>query len=287
VELPEARHRQGCRRTGRTPCGVKIASTFADGVAEGDCLIDFTRLKYARALGTVPEERCAHGHRNDRFFGGARGAYRGGGGKIAIVKAPNMSPGVNVAFRLVETAALALGDAYDVEILEAHHRHKIDAPSGTALKFGEVIARALGRTSVALRVRTQREVGNAIPRRSGFTPFAAAISSVSIPSCHRRGERAEITVRSGSRATTPSSASSRALPQGQERRPLRHAGRTGAPVSRTSATSFSARRAACVIRRRSPQHLVGLLKRLRGPRRSSGRAAPDTRESSGAWAAVR
>jgi 4-hydroxy-tetrahydrodipicolinate reductase len=64
---------------------------------------------------------------------------------IAIVMSPNFSIGVNVAFRLLEVAARALGKGYDVEIIEAHHRHKVDAPSGTALRMGEVVAQALGR----------------------------------------------------------------------------------------------------------------------------------------------
>src|SRR5438046_10543747 len=81
-------------------------------------------------------------------------------GKIPIVKTPKMSASFNVAFRLVETAARTLGEAYDVEILEAHHRHKIDAPSGTALKFGEVIARALGRDLARTAVHGRKgEVG--------------------------------------------------------------------------------------------------------------------------------
>jgi len=66
-------------------------------------------------------------------------------GEIAIVFAPNMSIGVNLCFKLLETAARVLGDAADVEIIEAHHRHKVDAPSGTALRMGEVIAETLGR----------------------------------------------------------------------------------------------------------------------------------------------
>lgn len=64
---------------------------------------------------------------------------------IAIVLAPNMSAGVNLTFKLIEMAAKALGDSVDVEVLEAHHRHKVDAPSGTALKMGEVLANALDR----------------------------------------------------------------------------------------------------------------------------------------------
>ena len=65
--------------------------------------------------------------------------------RIAVVMAPNMSVGVNVTLKLLETAAKALSTGYDIEIIEAHHRHKVDAPSGTALKMGEVIADALGR----------------------------------------------------------------------------------------------------------------------------------------------
>jgi 4-hydroxy-tetrahydrodipicolinate reductase len=65
---------------------------------------------------------------------------------VPIVFAPNMSVGVNVTLRLLEVAAAALAEGYDIEILEMHHRHKIDAPSGTALGMGEAIARAQGRS---------------------------------------------------------------------------------------------------------------------------------------------
>jgi len=124
-------------------------------------------------------------------------------GEIAIVKAPNMSAGVNVAFRLVETAARAFGDGYDVEILEAHHRHKIDAPSGTALKFGDVIARALGRDLARTAVHGRKgEVGERDPEAIGFH----AVRGGDIVGEHTvmfigEGERLEITVRSSSRAT--------------------------------------------------------------------------------------
>src|SRR5256714_13315590 len=128
------------------PCGLKIASSLADGVAKGDCLIDCTRPEGTRGH----LDQCRK--KGVRMVIGTTGysaaqdeRIAAAAGKIAIVKAPNMSAGVNVAFRLVETAALTLGEAYYVAILEAHHRHKVDAPSGTALEFGEVIARALGR----------------------------------------------------------------------------------------------------------------------------------------------
>jgi 4-hydroxy-tetrahydrodipicolinate reductase len=185
------------------PCGVKIASNFG-GVVKGDCLIDFTRPE-----GTLAHlEQCLKkgvrmvigttgfsAEQDERIAAAAR--------EIAIVKAPNMSAGVNVAFRLAETAARTLGDGYDVEILEAHHRHKIDAPSGTALKFGDVIARALGRDLARVAVHGRKgEVGERDPKAIGFH----AVRGGDIVGEHTvmfigEGERVEITVRSGSRAT--------------------------------------------------------------------------------------
>src|SRR5467141_627226 len=189
------------------PCGVKLASLFEAAVAKGDCLIDFTRPE-----GTLTHlEQCLK--KGLRMVIGTTGfsaeqdeRIAAAAGKIAIVKAPNMSPGVNVAFRLVETAALALGAAYDVEILEAHHRHKIDAPSGTALKFGEVIARALGRDLARTAVYERKgEVGERDSKAIGFH----SVRGGDIVGEHTvmfigEGERVEITVRSGSGATSAS-----------------------------------------------------------------------------------
>jgi 4-hydroxy-tetrahydrodipicolinate reductase len=186
------------------PCGVKVVSDFANGVAGADCLIDFTRPE-----GTLAHmEQCVK--RGVRMVIGTTGfsaqqneRIAAAAGRIAIVLAPNMSVGVNVAFKLAETAARALGDGYDVEIIEAHHRHKIDAPSGTALKFGEVIARALGRDLGRNSVHGRKgEVGERDPKAIGFH----AIRGGDIVGEHTvmfagEGERVEITVRSGSRAT--------------------------------------------------------------------------------------
>jgi len=185
-------------------CGVKIASTFAGAVAKGDCLIDFTRPE-----GTLAYlEQCLKN--GVRMVIGTTGfsaqqdeRIAAAAAKIAIVKAPNMSAGVNVAFKLVETAARTLGDAYDVEILEAHHRHKIDAPSGTALKFGDVIARALDRDLARTAVHGRKgQVGERAPGAIGFH----SVRGGDIVGEHTvmfigEGERVEITVRSGSRAT--------------------------------------------------------------------------------------
>jgi 4-hydroxy-tetrahydrodipicolinate reductase len=186
------------------PCGVTIASHFADGVAKGDCLIDFTRPE-----GTLAHlEQCLK--KGVRMVIGTTGfsaeqdeRIAAAAGKIAIVKAPNMSAGVNVAFRLAETAARALGDGYDVEILEAHHRHKIDAPSGTALKFGELVARALGRDLARTAVHGRKgEVGERDPKAIGFHSVRGGdIVGEHTVMFAGEGERVEITVRSGSRAT--------------------------------------------------------------------------------------
>jgi 4-hydroxy-tetrahydrodipicolinate reductase len=186
------------------PCGLKVTTDIASGLAGADCLIDFTRPEAT----LVHVDACAEkgvsmvigttglsAKQNERIAAAA--------GRIAIVLAPNMAVGVNVALRLAETAAKALGDGYDVEIIEAHHRNKIDAPSGTALKFGEVIARALGRDLSRNAVHGRKgEVGARDPRAIGFH----ALRGGDIVGEHTvmfagEGERIEITVRSSSRAT--------------------------------------------------------------------------------------
>jgi 4-hydroxy-tetrahydrodipicolinate reductase len=122
---------------------------------------------------------------------------------IAIMMAPNMSVGVNVTFKLLEMAAKALSTGYDIEIIEAHHRHKVDAPSGTALKMGEVIAGALGRDLKDCAVYAREGItGERDPSTIGF----AAIRGGDIVGDHTvlfagTGERIEITHKSASRAT--------------------------------------------------------------------------------------
>jgi 4-hydroxy-tetrahydrodipicolinate reductase len=117
--------------------------------------------------------------------------------------APNMSVGVNVTLKLLEMAAKALSTGYDIEIIEAHHRHKVDAPSGTALKMGEVIAGALGRDLKDCAVYAREGVtGERDPSSIGF----ATIRGGDIVGDHTvlfagTGERIEITHKSSSRAT--------------------------------------------------------------------------------------
>jgi 4-hydroxy-tetrahydrodipicolinate reductase len=170
-------------------------------VLEGaDVVIDFTRpegtlahLKHARAMviGTTGFSAA----QKDAILQRAR--------SIPIVMAANFAVGVNAVYKLAETAAKILGDGYDVEIIEAHHRHKVDAPSGTALKLGEVVANALNRklSEVATHGR-HGETGERDARAIGFH----AIRGGDIVGEHTvlfagLGERVEVTVRSQSRMT--------------------------------------------------------------------------------------
>ena len=125
--------------------GVNISADPVAALAASDVLIDFT----------VPESTLAHlelcresGTRiviGTTGFGDAVAKIRAAAADVPIMFAPNMSVGVNLCFKLLDLTARVLGDDFDVEIIEAHHRHKIDAPSGTAVRMGEVLAAALGR----------------------------------------------------------------------------------------------------------------------------------------------
>ena len=128
------------------PAGVLISADLATGLAGADCLIDFTRPE-----GTLVHLAYCVEHGINMVIGttgfddAGKAAISAAAQKIGIVFAPNMSVGVNVTMKLLELAAKSFAQGYDIEIIEAHHRHKVDAPSGTALKMGEVIATALGR----------------------------------------------------------------------------------------------------------------------------------------------
>jgi len=122
---------------------------------------------------------------------------------IAIVFAPNMSVGVNLTFKLAEIAARVLGESVDIEIIEAHHRNKVDAPSGTALRLGEVIAGALGRDLAECAVYGRE--GHTGPRDRATIGFET-IRAGDIVGEHTvlyaaTGERVEITHRASSRMT--------------------------------------------------------------------------------------
>ena len=123
--------------------------------------------------------------------------------KIAIVFAPNMSVGVNLCLKLLETAARVMGEQSDIEIIEAHHRHKVDAPSGTALRMGEVVADTLGRDLKEVAVYGREgQTGERDPKTIGFeTVRAGDVVGEHTVWFAMDGERVEITHKASSRLT--------------------------------------------------------------------------------------
>ena len=184
--------------------GVSITADLHQGLQGAQVLIDFTRPEGTLAHLAVCRELGVHAVIGTTGFSDAQKAEIAEiANDIAIVMAPNMSVGVNVTLKLLEMAAKALSTGYDIEIIEAHHRHKVDAPSGTALKMGEVIAGALGRDLKDCAVYAREGVtGERDPSSIGF----ATIRGGDIVGDHTvlfagTGERIEITHKSSSRAT--------------------------------------------------------------------------------------
>ncbi|MDP1685541.1 4-hydroxy-tetrahydrodipicolinate reductase [Hydrogenophaga sp.] len=189
--------------TGRAS-GVLITADLAEGLRGSQVLIDFTRPE--GTLGHLREcvKHSVNAVIGTTGFSDAQKAEIAEAAKsIAIMMAPNMSVGVNVTLKLLEMAAKAMSTGYDIEIIEAHHRHKVDAPSGTALKMGEVIADALGRDLKDCAVYSREGVtGERDPSSIGF----ATIRGGDIVGDHTVlfagiGERIEITHKSSSRVT--------------------------------------------------------------------------------------
>ncbi|MFB1018045.1 MAG: 4-hydroxy-tetrahydrodipicolinate reductase [Burkholderiaceae bacterium] len=188
---------------GRTT-GVVIQSDLATALAGAHVLIDFTRPE-----GTLAHVQAASAAGvavvigTTGFSDEQKAQLQHASATTAMVMAPNMSVGVNVTLKLLEMAAKAMPTGYDIEIIEAHHRHKVDAPSGTALKMGEVVAHALGRDLKDCAVYGRDGVtGERDPSTIGF----ATIRGGDIVGDHTvlfagTGERIEITHKSSSRAT--------------------------------------------------------------------------------------
>ncbi|MGS5089292.1 4-hydroxy-tetrahydrodipicolinate reductase [Hydrogenophaga sp. A37] len=188
---------------GRTT-GVAITADLSAGLSGSQFLIDFTRPE-----GTMLHLRSCveHGVKlvigTTGFSEAQKAEIAEASQSIAIMMAPNMSVGVNVTMKLLEMAARALSTGYDIEIIEAHHRHKVDAPSGTALKMGEVIAGALGRDLKDCAVYAREGVtGERDPSSIGFT----TVRGGDIVGDHTVlfagiGERIEVTHKSSSRST--------------------------------------------------------------------------------------
>src|SRR5450830_1378732 len=186
------------------PAGVAIESDLAKGLANVDVLIDFTRPE-----GTLKHAEYCAAHGIKMVIGttgleqDAKDAIAAAATKTAIMQAPNMSIGVNVTLKLLEMAAKSFTHGYDIEIIEAHHRHKVDAPSGTALKMGEVIADTIGVKLDDVAVYAREGItGERDPSSIGFS----AIRGGDIVGDHTVlfagiGERIEITHKSSSRVT--------------------------------------------------------------------------------------
>ena len=211
LELAAALDRDGSASLGQDAgaflgqtTGVSITSDVKAGLSKADVLIDFTRpegtmahlalcaeLGVRTVIGTTgfsPDDKARIGEYAQR---------------AAVMMAPNMSVGVNVVLKLLAQASKALAQGYDIEIVEAHHRHKVDAPSGTALKMGEVVAEALGRDLKTCAVYGREGVtGERDPSTIGF----ATVRGGDVIGDHTVmylgiGERIEISHKASSRAT--------------------------------------------------------------------------------------
>jgi 4-hydroxy-tetrahydrodipicolinate reductase len=200
LELAAALEMAGSPAVG-TEVGAEVGKTKvtsdAGMVALADVLIDFTRpegtlahLKHARAMviGTTG------------FSEAQKKAVAEAARRIPIVMAANFAVGVNALYKLAETAARILGDDYDVEIVEAHHRHKVDAPSGTALRLGEIVASVFQKNDFVFG--RKGETGERPVKQVGYH----SIRGGDIVGEHTvifagTGERVEVTVRSQSRMT--------------------------------------------------------------------------------------
>jgi len=183
---------------------VRVTADLHVGLSDADVLIDFTRPEGTLAHLAVCHELGVRAVIGTTGFSDAQKAQIAEHARhIAIVMAPNMSLGVNVVLKLLDVAARALAQGYDIEVIEAHHRHKVDAPSGTALAMGEVLARASGRRLDDCAVWARHGVtGERDPSSIGFS----VIRGGDIVGDHTvlfagTGERIEITHKSSSRAT--------------------------------------------------------------------------------------
>lgn len=182
--------------------GIRIAGSLAEVVGEIDVLIDFT----IPAATTANVQTCAeHGVAvvigTTGFTPEQQAVIDGAAAAIPICQASNFSTGVNLCFKLLDMAARVLGDEVDIEVYEAHHRHKIDAPSGTALSMGKVVADALGRDLGEVAVYGREGQTGARDRETiGFaTVRAGDIVGDHTVTFAAEGERVEITHKASSR----------------------------------------------------------------------------------------
>lgn len=181
---------------------VVIAADLVSGMQAIDCLIDFTRPE-----GTLEHlEICRKAGvgmviGTTGFDAEGKAAIAEAAKDVPVVFAPNMAVGVNLVFKLLDTAARILNEGYDIEVVEAHHRMKVDAPSGTALRMGEVVAAALGRDLADCAVYGREGVTG---ERDSSTIGFATVRGGDIVGDHTvmfcgLGERVEVTHKASSR----------------------------------------------------------------------------------------
>jgi 4-hydroxy-tetrahydrodipicolinate reductase len=182
--------------------GVLVSSDAEAGIAAADCLIDFTRPEGTlRHLELCRRHGVAAVIGTTGFDAAGKAAIADAAREIPVVFAPNMSVGVNVVFKLLDTATRILNEGYDIEIFEAHHKRKIDAPSGTALRMGEVVAQALGKSLADCAVHSREGVtGERNPASIGFSVVRGGdiVGDHTVMYCGE-GERVEITHKAASR----------------------------------------------------------------------------------------
>ena len=209
ASLSGAFDRQGSAAVGKTagelvglPCELRITDDISAGIAACDCLIDFTRPEGTlENLALCRKNGVAMVIGTTGFDAPGKFAISEAARDIPVVFAPNMSVGVNLVFKLLDTAARILNQGYDIEIVEAHHRMKIDAPSGTALRMGEVVAGALGRDLKECAVYGREGVtGERDPSTIGFATVRGGdvVGDHTVMFCGI-GERVEISHKAGSR----------------------------------------------------------------------------------------
>ena len=184
--------------------GVAITADLAAALQGADALIDFTRpegsLAYLAACRAAGVSMIIG---TTGFDDAGKAAIAAAAQEIGVVFAANFSVGVNLTFKLLEIASQVLADGYDIEIIEAHHRYKVDAPSGTALRMGEVIAETLGRDLKTCAVYGREGItGERDPNTIGF----ATVRGGDVVGDHTAlfaalGERVEISHKASSRAT--------------------------------------------------------------------------------------
>lgn len=184
--------------------GITVTDNLASVADQFDVLIDFTRPEVTEAnMAACEKAGKSMVIGTTGFSDEQKKKIANLAKKVGVVFAPNMSVGVNLCFKLLDIAARVMGDYTDIEVIEAHHRHKVDAPSGTALRMGEVVAEALGRDLKECAVYGREgNTGERDRKTIGFETIRAGdIVGEHTVMFADIGERVEITHKASSRMT--------------------------------------------------------------------------------------